>query len=66
MPTKDEDIQPEYDFSSMGTPVRGKHFEKYQRYVRTVRLDEELAERFPDEQTIVQALAVYVSEHPET
>lgn len=66
MPTKDDNIQPEYDFSSMGTPIRGKHFAKYQRYVRTVRFNDELARRCPDEQTIVNALTVYVSEHPET
>lgn len=25
------DMLPEYDFASMGTPERGKHFAKYQR-----------------------------------
>ncbi len=51
-----DDMLPEYDFASMGTPERGKHFAKFQRYVRTIRLPDDLADRFPDEKSVLEAL----------
>ena len=56
MSTTDDEMADEYDFSGMGTPVRGKHYEKYQKYIRTVELDSKLAERFPDSQSVLAAL----------
>lgn len=65
METDDSEMLPEYDFSSMGKPVKGKHFSKYSRYVRTVELNEELAKRFPDERSVLIALTSYAAEHPD-
>jgi len=65
MATDDSDMLPEYDFASMGSPDRGKHYQKYTRYVRTVELNEELAKRFPDERSVLIALASYAAEHPD-
>ncbi len=56
MPTDNDDMLPEYDFASMGMPERGKHFAKFQRYVRTIRLPDDLADRFPDEKAVLDAL----------
>ncbi|MEQ8850097.1 hypothetical protein [Botrimarina sp.] len=50
------EMRPEYDLEAMGQPVVAKHYEKYRRYLRTIQLDERLAERFPDESSIVAAL----------
>ncbi len=65
MATDDSEMLPEYDFASMGTPTKGKHYEKYRRYIRTIELDENLAKRFPDERSVLRALASYAAEHPE-
>lgn len=56
MQTDNDDMLPEYDFASMGAPERGKHLAKYQRYVRTIRLPDDLADRFPDEKSVLDAL----------
>ena len=56
MPMHDDEMADEYDFATMGPPVRGKHFDKYQKYVRTVELDARLADRFPDAQSVLDAL----------
>ncbi len=65
MATDDSDMLPEYDFASMGSPVRGKHYLKYTRYVRTIELSEELAKRFPDDRSVLIALTSYAAEHPD-
>jgi hypothetical protein len=56
MQTDDEEMLPEYDLAAMGKPERGKHLAKYQRYVRTVCLPDDLVDRFPDEKSILDAL----------
>ena len=63
MPNDDNEIE-EYDFASMGTPVRGKHVEKYERYLRTVELDDRLAARFPDSQSVLEALRQIADNQP--
>ena len=52
----DDDMKAEYDFDSMTPPTRGKHLAKYRKYLRTVELDERLATRFPDAQSVLDAL----------
>lgn len=66
MAIDDSEMLPEYDFGSMGKPQKGKHFTKYRQYVRTVELNEELAKRFPDERSVLIALAAYAAEHPDS
>ena len=58
MPNVDdpEDMLPEYNLAAMGKPVIGKHYEKYRRYIRMVRLPDELADRYPDEDAVLEAL----------
>jgi len=66
MQTNQDDMLPEYDFASMGTPERGKHFAKYQRYVRTIRLPDDLVDRFPDEKSVLDALRRDIYGRPAT
>ena len=66
MTTDDSDtMRPEYDFAALGPVVRGKHYEKAKRYLRTVQLDDRLADAFPDSDAVRSALSAYLSEHPE-
>jgi len=59
-----DEMPDEYDLESMGTPVRGKHFEDYQKHIRVIRLVEPLSTRFPTEDSVIEALRFYVAEHP--
>ena len=65
MAIDDSEMLPEYDFGSMGAPAKGNHLAKYKQYVRTIELNEELAKRFPDERSVLIALAAYAAEHPD-
>jgi len=66
MTTNDsEAIRAEYDFTALGLGVRGKHYEKAKRYLRTVQLDDRLADAFPDANSVRSALEAYLAEHPE-
>lgn len=56
MHIENDDMPTEYDLEAIGAPVRGKHFAKYQRHVRMVQLNDALAERYPDAQSVVEAL----------
>lgn len=56
MPIKNDEMPPEYDLEAMGARVRGKHFEKYQRHVRMIQLNEDLAARYPDAEAVLAAL----------
>ena len=60
-----ETMRAEYDFTTLGPGVRGKHYEKAKRYLRTIQLDDRLADAFPDANSVRSALEAYLSEHPE-
>ncbi|CAA9340907.1 MAG: hypothetical protein AVDCRST_MAG89-2605 [uncultured Gemmatimonadetes bacterium] len=49
----DDDMLPEYDFSG---GVRGKYAERYSRAANVVVLDPDVAERFPDSESVNRAL----------
>ena len=51
-----DDVRPEYDFSKLGNPVRGKYAERYQQGSNLVLLDEDVAKAFPDEKAVNDAL----------
>jgi hypothetical protein len=49
----DEDMLPEYDFSEAEV---GKYAERYARTFRTVRLDADVAEVFPNSESVNEVL----------
>ena len=51
--TADNDLQPEYDFS---TGVRGKHFRRYQRGTNVVVLEPDVAKVFSNAATVNDSL----------
>ncbi len=50
------DMRPEYDFASMKGGVRGKYVKKYRAGTNLVLLDPEVAEAFPTDAAVNQAL----------
>jgi len=53
---KDNDLRPEYDFSSMAGGVRGKYVERYREGVNLALLEPEVAEAFPTDDAVNEAL----------
>lgn len=51
-----DDLRPEYDFGSMKGGVRGKYAKQYRGGTNLVLLDPELAEAFPDDAAVNDAL----------
>ncbi|HYL16040.1 MAG TPA: hypothetical protein VEV41_23605 [Terriglobales bacterium] len=53
---RNRDMRPEYDFASMKGGIRGKHFEEYRRGTNVVVLKPDVAEAFPTEDAVNEAL----------
>jgi hypothetical protein len=53
---QDDDLRPEYDFSSMSGGVRGKYVERYREGVNLALLDPEVAQAFPTDDAVNEAL----------
>jgi hypothetical protein len=51
-----DDMRPEYDFASMKCGVRGKYAKQYRAGTNLVLLDADLAEGFPTEAAVNDAL----------
>jgi hypothetical protein len=51
-----DDTRPEYDFASMKGGVRGKYYEQYRNGTNVVLLDPDVAEAFPTEDAVNEAL----------
>ena len=52
----DPDLRAEYDFSTMPGGVRGKYVERYRAGVNLVLLEPEVAEAFPTDEAVNEAL----------
>ena len=52
----DDDLLPEYDFSSMSGAVRGKYYERYRAGVNLALLEPEVAKAFPTDTAVNEAL----------
>ncbi|MFZ0297462.1 MAG: hypothetical protein WAM13_03865 [Candidatus Sulfotelmatobacter sp.] len=50
------DMRPEYDFTSMKGGVRGKYYERYRKGTNVVLLKPDVAEAFPTEDAVNEAL----------
>ena len=56
-----DDMRPEYDFASMKGGVRGKYVNRYRAGTNLVLLDPEVAEAFPTDAAVNQALRALLS-----
>ncbi|MBW4472213.1 MAG: hypothetical protein KME45_17680 [Stenomitos rutilans HA7619-LM2] len=52
----DDELRPEYDFSQMEGGVRGKYVERYRAGTNLVLLDHDVAQAFPTEDAVNEAL----------
>jgi hypothetical protein len=50
------DMHPEYDFASMKSGVRGKHYEQYRKGTNVVLIEPDVAAAFPTEDAVNEAL----------
>jgi len=55
-PEPDDDLLPEYDFSSLTGGVRGKYYERYRAGVNLALLEPEIAKAFPTDAAVNEAL----------
>jgi hypothetical protein len=53
---KEDELRPEYRREDLGKGVRGKHFEAYQKGTNLVLLSPDVAQAFPTEQAVNEAL----------
>jgi len=56
----EDDLRDEYDFSQLKNRVRGKYVERYQTGTNVVRLEPDVAEIFPDAQSVNEALRLLI------
>jgi hypothetical protein len=56
-----DDLRPEYDFSKLGKPARGKYAKEYQKGTNLVLLDKDVAKAFPDEKAVNDALRLLMN-----
>lgn len=52
----DDELRPEYDFSKLEGGVRGKYVERYRAGTNLVLLDHDVAQAFPNEGAVNEAL----------
>ena len=57
---QDDDLRPEYDFSSLKGGVRGKYYRRFQAGTNIVRLEPDLAKAFPTDEAVNEALRTVV------
>jgi hypothetical protein len=56
----DDDMRPEYDFRTMTNVVRGKYATLIGETLQMIRLDDDIAAAFPDEDSVNDALREYL------
>lgn len=57
----DDDLRPEYDLSQLKGGVRGKYFQQATAGTNLVLIEQELAEVFPDTESVNRALRLLVN-----
>jgi len=60
VPSESDDLRPEYDLSQLTGGVRGKYYERATAGTTLVLLERDVAEAFPDAQTVNQALRALI------
>jgi len=56
----EDELRSEYDFSQMQGGVRGKYVERYRTGTNLVLLDPDVAQAFPDDAAVNQALRLLI------
>lgn len=56
----EDELRPEYDFSQMQGGVRGKYVERYRTGTNLVLLDPDVAQAFPNDAAVNEALRLLV------
>ena len=56
----EDDLRPEYDFAELGRATRGKYADAYRQGSNLVLLDEDVAQAFPNEKTVNEALRLLI------
>jgi hypothetical protein len=57
----EDDLAPEYNFRELQGVVRGKYTQRYHERLRVVRLAEDVASAFADEEAVNAALRDYLN-----
>jgi hypothetical protein len=57
---REDDLRPEYDFSSLKGGVRGKYYRRFHAGTNIVRLEPDLARVFPTDEAVNEALRTVV------
>lgn len=60
MPSRSDDLRPEYGLSKLTGGVRGKYYERATAGTTLVLLDRDVADAFPDGRTINEALRALI------
>ena len=53
---EEDDLRPEYDLSKLKGGVRGKYAQRYKEGTNLVLLEPDVAEAFPDDESVNRAL----------
>lgn len=56
----EDDLRPEYNFAQMEGGVRGKYVERYRAGTKLVLLDPDVAQAFPNDAAVNDALRVLI------
>lgn len=56
MANQNDDLRPEYKREDLGQGVRGKYYQEYQKGTNLVLLSPDVAEAFPTEEDVNEAL----------
>ena len=57
---KTDELKPEYTREELGKGIRGKYYEEYKASHNLVLLDPEVAEAFPSEKAVNEALLLLI------
>ncbi|WP_414527062.1 hypothetical protein [Nodularia chucula] len=56
----EDELRPKYDFTQMNGGVRGKYVERYRTGTNLVLLDPDIAQAFPDDTAVNEALRLLI------
>lgn len=62
-PDSNDELRPEYDFRALKGVQRGKYAQRFRERLRLVRLADDVAGAFPDEEAVNAALREYLRGH---